>query len=131
MKKLLKEITITIILLITCISFSQEKEQENWTKNEKTQYNTFFNLARYIKGKQKSEISKDTLFKKYIYFDYVLNDTNTVRRENRLKVFDTIFYRFRKGIDSFGVENLDAKPIRFYKNHEIYNPFREDLAMKR
>lgn len=65
------------------------------------------------------------MFDKYVYFDYVLNDTNIVRKEKRLAKFDTIFYYFRKTVDSLGFKNLDAKPIRFYKNHKIYNPFDE------
>ena len=62
--------------------------------------------------------------------DYVFNDTLIERRERRLESFDTIFTSFRKPIDSLGIENIDAKPIRFFKDHDIYEPFKEEFAMK-
>jgi len=126
----MKELIIYLIALNSINCLGQNNEFENWTKSEKSQRNIFFNLAKYIEGKDKDEISKDSLSEKYIYLDYVLDDTNIERGENRLKVFDTIFYRFRKIIDSLGVQNLKAKPIRFYKDHEIYEPFDEDKAKK-
>lgn len=119
---------IMILLLNTFSSFGQKIIEENRTENEKQQYKKLIELAKYTENKKKSEISKDTLFKKYVYFDYVLNDTNTERKEKRLAQFDTIFYHFKKTVDSLGFKNLDARPVRFYKNHKIYKPFREDIA---
>ena len=109
--------------MISTLSFGQKITEENWTKKEKQQYKNLIQLADYVKNKNKSEISKSTLFKKYIYFDYVLSDTNIERKEKRLAQFDTLFYDFRKTINTIGLENLDAKPIRFYKKHKIYKPF--------
>ena len=121
-----------IILAILCINFSnsQNKKFENWKNHEIEKYKILKELAHYVNGKKTTEISKDTVFKKYIYFDYVLNDTLIERRERRLESFDTIFTSFRKPIDSLGIENIDAKPIRFFKDHDIYEPFKEELAMK-
>ena len=110
------------------LSFGQKINSEKWTDNELAQYSKLADLAKYIHNKNKLQISKDSLFNNYIYFDYILNDTVSERQEKRLQSFDTIFYYFRKTVDSLGLENLDAKPVRFYKNHEIYNPFNEDLA---
>ena len=50
------------------------------------------------------------------------------RREERLTKFDAIFSFFRNKIDSIGVSKLDAKPVRFYKEHKIYEPFDEKVA---
>lgn len=47
-------------------------------------------------------MSKDTLFSKYVFFDYVLNDSNTVRK---VAQFDTNFYYFRKTVASLIFKN--------------------------
>jgi len=126
MKK--EKILIRILLLTSILCFGQNNNLEDWTINEKAQYLKLTELAQYVSGKQKAEISKDTLFDKFVYFDYVINDTDIERRERRFAAFDTLFYRFRKMVDSVGIENLDAKPIRFYKNTEIYESFDDELT---
>ena len=112
---------IIFLIAIPLFCLGQNKGFNDWTENEK---------ANYVSGKQKPEISREILFYKYINFDYVLKDTFVTRIEKRLLAFDTLFYSFRNTIDSIGIENLEAKPIRFYKNHKIYEPFDEEKAMK-
>lgn len=124
------KISLILLILTTINSFGQTENGKHWTKNELMQHATLKKLANYVNSKEKKEISKDTLFKKYIYFDYVLQDKNLERKENRLSQFDTIFYGFRNAINTIGLENLDAKPMRFYKNHEIYKPFKREGAME-
>ncbi len=128
MKIEMKRIIIGIIFLSTSLGFGQNVSSENWTENELTQYSKLIELVNYVHNKKKTEISKDTLFKKYVYFDYVLNDTVSERREKRMVVFDTIFYYFRVKIDSIGLKNFEARPVRFYKNHKIYDPFKKEIA---
>jgi hypothetical protein len=118
---------ILVLLLNITLCFGQ-KNKEIWTKNEKYQYATLTKLAKYVYGKKSSEVSNQTLYDKYIYFDYVLKDTVKNRREERLSKFDTIFSFFKKKVDSIGVSNLDAKPVRFYKEHKIYDPFDDKNA---
>jgi hypothetical protein len=122
------KLLIGVLLLASSLCIGQKKNSEIWTKNELAQYSKLTELANYVYNKEKSEISKDSLFKKYIYFDNVLNDTVSERKEKRLVAFDTIFYFFRKNLNSLGIKNLDAKPVRFYKNHKIYEPFKEEIA---
>ncbi|WP_128759954.1 hypothetical protein [Leeuwenhoekiella aestuarii] len=124
----MRRILIGLILLSTSSGIGQNNSMENWTKNDKDQYSKLKKLANYIYKKEKSEISKDSLFENYIYFDNVLNDTVTKRREKRVAAFDTLFYYFRKTVDSIGVANMDAKPVRFYKNHKIYEPFDKEKS---
>lgn len=124
----MRKIIFILFLVTSFFAFGQDREQQDWTKNEKSQYLRFFQLANYVYKKQKTEISKDTLFDKYIYFDYVLKDTVAKRREPRLSKFDAIFSFLKKRIDSIGVNNLDAMPIRFYKKHKIYEPFDQNIA---
>jgi hypothetical protein len=124
----MNKLLIGVLLLASSLCIGQKINSEIWTKNELTQYSKLTELANYVYNKEKSEISKDSLFKKYIYFDNVLNDTVSERKEKRLVAFDTIFYYFRKNLNTIGIKNLDAKPVRFYKNHKIYEPFKEEIA---
>lgn len=126
MKTEINRILIGLFLLTTSFGIGQNKISKKWTENDKAQYSKLKKLANYVYKKEKYEISKDSLFENYVYFDNVLNDTVTERRERRIVAFDTLFYYFRKTVDSIGLENLDAKPVRFYKNHKIYEPFDEE-----
>jgi hypothetical protein len=120
----MKTILIIILIFISYITLAQT---EKWTNKEKMMYAKLKDLAQYVNGKNKSEISKDTLFEKYIEFNYVINDTLKSRKENRIQSFDTLFYYFRNKIDSLGIKNFEAKPVRFYKNSKIYEPFEKEL----
>ena len=122
------KVTTLIFFLSFTFCFGQKNKNEEWTENEKSQYSTLTKLANYVYGKKSSEISNQTLYDNYIYFDYVLKDTVNIRRKERLSKFDTIFSFFKKKVDSIGVSNLDAKPVRFYKEHKIYEPFDEKNA---
>jgi|GEM_PF-926769 len=130
MKAKVSKLIIAGLLMSTGFCFGQKINSENWTENEKAQYAKLTTLTNYVYKKTKSEISKDNLFKKYIYFDYVLNDTDSKRKEKRVMAFDTLFYFFRKTVDSIGLKNLDAKPVRLYKHHKIYDPFKKELAIE-
>ncbi|WP_293297902.1 hypothetical protein [Allomuricauda sp.] len=109
--------------LIPVVVFSQKDEE--WNAKELEYYKTIKGLSDYIVTSVK--ISKDTLFDKYIFFDNVLDDTNSERKKRRIRAFDTIFHHIPSTIDSIGIENLDAKPIRFFKTHKIYEPFEKNL----
>ncbi|MBU2906409.1 hypothetical protein KO529_16555 [Arenibacter algicola] len=124
----MEKILIGLILLSTCLGSGQNRSPEDWTENDMAQYAKLKELAGYVYQKKKTEISKDSLFKNYVYFDNVLNDTDKERRERRAVQFDTLFYYFRKTVDSIGLENLDAKPVRFYKGHKIYEPFDKEKS---
>ncbi len=124
----MKNIVFGLLIFTFLVGCENENRFADWSEKEKKQYEKLTKLAEYVEGKKKSEISNDKLFRKYIEFDYVLKDTSESRRESRVKSFDTIFYYFRKPIDSIGIKNLDAKPIRFFKGHEIYQPFENELA---
>lgn len=130
MKKILFGILLSA-LFTSCTGnksfYFEENKTVDWTDKEKAQHQNLIELANYVQGKDKSEISNEVLFEKYIEFDYILKDTSASRIEERLESFDTLFYYFRKSIDSVGLKNLDAKPVRFFKDHEIYEPFINEL----
>src|SRR5690606_6840583 len=82
-----------IIILVSQNCFSQELENQNWSGEEKKRYET-------------------------------LADSIVERKQKRLERFRAFFIGyFKSTVDSIGLENLDAKPIRFYKEHKIYEPF--------
>lgn len=116
-----------VLIIILIVSFTicngQNNKFDDWTDKQKKQYRILDELAHYVSNKDNIELSKDILFENYIEFEYVLQDTILDRKESRIQKYDGLFYYFRKTIDSLGIENLDAKPIRFYKDHEIYEPF--------
>ena len=124
----MNRVIIGILILAIFASCETKNKFADWTEKEKRQYQKLTELAEYVSGKEKSEISKDLLFDKYIEFDYVLKDTSEARKDSRIQSFDTLFHYFKKPIDSIGIENLDAKPVRFYKEHEIFEPFKKNLA---
>ncbi|TXK00565.1 hypothetical protein [Flagellimonas aequoris] len=130
MRTQIGKIVIGFLLLAPYICSGQKLNSEKWSESEKAQYTKLTELVHYVHKKKETEISKDTLFQKYIYFDNVLSDTVQQRKIKRLAAFDDLFQYFRKTLDSIGLENLDAKPIRFYKDHKIYEPFDEKVAKK-
>jgi len=125
---MIKKLILIILVFISLSAVGQDKKFEKWNENELAQYSKLMELSKYVHNKKKTDISKDTLFEKYVYFDNVLSDTEPERKERRLEAFDTIFYYFRSAVDCIGLENFDAKPIRFYKDHKIYEPFNEEKA---
>lgn len=122
-----------IIIAINADAQRVKKEfsesQTTWSADEEMMYKSLKNLCKYV-DRNKGRLSKDTLFNKYISFDYVLNDSDKGRRDSRVKQFDTLFYFFRHHLDSLGLENLDAKPIRFFKHTDFYKPFEEQENLK-
>ena len=123
----MKKTLVILLLFVNLSSFGQETNAI-WDKNEVSQYSKLVELAKYVSKKELSEISKDTLYKKYIFFEHYMKDTVYERKNRRIMLFDTVFYHFKKTIDSIGVDNLDAKPVRFYKKHKIYEPFERETA---
>lgn len=123
----LRILSIAIVLIGFSI-FGQTPSNNEWTESEIAQYKILRNLGTYVYRKEKNELLKDSLFTQYICFEHFLKDPDTVRKEKRVKAFDTIFGFFSQTVNKIGLENLDAKPIRFYKNHEIYKPFIKDFA---
>ena len=67
----MNRILIGFFLLTTSFGIGQNKISENWTENDKAQYSKLKKLANYVYKKEKSEISKDSLFENYVYFENV------------------------------------------------------------
>lgn len=117
--KVLAYLIFFLIISFNCIG--QGQDIETWSTTEKSYYNTLKGLAQYINDNP-SNISKDTLYNKYIYFDNVLNDTVLKRKNERIQKFDDLFQSIPKTIDSIGLENLGAKPLRLYPDSK-WSPY--------
>lgn len=114
--------TIFLILLgLTNYCLAQDKD---WTKDELKYYNTTKDLCKFLTESRYDTSKREILFSKYVFFVNPKKDTS----QNRINYFDILFYKFCHFIDSTGVENLDAKPIRYFKtDSELVNKYKEDL----
>lgn len=116
-----KTISTILLLIVTHTTFAQNK---TWTKDEKEFYSTIKSLCEHFKGKRYDTTQRDIVFKDFVYFENIINDTSKTRVAGRIKVFDDLFYKFTNYVDSVGLENLDAKPIRFFSdNKTFFKPF--------
>lgn len=107
--------------MLATSSFGQQKD---WTKDEQAFYATMKSLCAHFKGKAYDTTQRDFVFKEFVYFDNILHDTSKTRIQGRINWFDGLFYRMIHFIDSVGLENLDAKPTRFFKdNTPFFKPF--------
>ena len=118
--KLIKTVTLVSFLFFTLLILNiyGQENPDNWSAIEKEMYQNLKSLAYYTTDHKLDEIFNDTILNRYIV-DYD-------RNSERTKFINDSFIYFKKTIDSIGIENLDAKPIRFYKNFEIYAPFKKE-----
>jgi hypothetical protein len=114
-----------ILLLIFFSLFHTIRAQNSsWTKEEKEYYTKTKELCNYLKATPYDTAKRQFIFSNFIRFANPKNDTS----QNRLQFFDMLLYHFYHFVDSVGLENLDAKPVRFFKNDTtFYKPFNEEL----
>lgn len=116
-----KIFTTFLFLILTTTAFAQAN---GWTKDEEQFYGAMKSLCEYFKDKTYDTTQRDFVFKQFVYFDNILDDTSKTRIQERIKWFDGLFYKMTHFIDSVGLENLDAKPTMFFKNNKnFYKPF--------
>ena len=101
--------------------------QESFTADEKKYYTTVKSLLAYFKDKKYDSTHRETVFKEFVYFENILSDTSSAKIKERIKFFDDLFPRVFHFVDSVGIENLDAKPTRYFKeNLEYFKHFDKD-----
>ncbi len=111
------------------LSYSQEtKSYEGWSQDEIAYDRTVYGLASYIDSMKGKDLLTDTIKNRYFYLDDIMNNPIAEQKARGLASFDWMFSFIPKMIDSVGLENLDVKPLRFYKGTEIYRPFERALA---
>ena len=118
-----------IVIIAVCPSFQcLSQTSKGWTSMERQYYMNLKGLCSYLVSKHDLIDIQDSSIQKYLLLDYVLNDTSEQRKKDRLERITTLLGGFRHFIDSVGLSNLDAKPIRFFKgNSKFYKPFSEEL----
>lgn len=113
------------VILFCNTTFAQSQSMQ---KDEKAYYKTLSDLVKFIEKKPYHFSQRDTLFDRFIYFDYILKDTLKERVTKRIEIFDGLFSNLQHFVDSVGGKNLDALPMRFFKNDiAFYKPFTEEL----
>lgn len=77
-----------------------------------------------MKSGQYDTSKRNFFFTNFIFFVNPNND----KTQNRVIYFDMLLCKFSHLVDSVGLKNLDAKPVRFFKNDTtFYKPFVKDL----
>ena len=92
--------------------FSQENKFMDWLPQEIEYYKNLKGLAEYVNDKDKADISRDTLLKKYIYMDTLKYKGTIYDMANMDTIFSLIPHAIRK---NGGIERLDTKPIQRIK----------------
>jgi hypothetical protein len=122
-------VTFALIhLLILSFSSSFGQTPKNLTESERKFHKTVENLCEYFKQNHTNIDINDSTIQRNILFDYVLKDSNQERLNKRISQINSLLSSLKGFVDSIGVSNLDAKPIRFYKGDStFFQPFVKDL----
>lgn len=115
---------ILLLLILFSVTITVNAQSVGWTKEENEYYSKTKELCNYLKSNPYDTSHRNFIFDNYIFFVNPKKDTS----QRRLNYFDMLFYHFYHFVDSIGLENLDAKPVRFFKSNEVfYKPYKEDL----
>jgi hypothetical protein len=127
-QKLSSKYIFSLVVALSMIAANAVSAQtSDWTNNELKYQSTIANLSKYLSNTSESAINRDSL-KNYIYIDYALNSVPQAQKDKRLHSADTLIKVFKHFIDSVGYENLDVKPVQYFKsNSEYYQPFEKEL----
>lgn len=116
-----KLIQTILLLILATTSFGQSKD---WTKDQQEFYRTMKSLCEHFRGQTYDTTQRNMVFREFVYFDNILGDTSKARILERIQWFDGLFYQMTHFIDSVGLDNLDAKPTVFFKDHTpFFEPY--------
>ena len=115
---------LILAFIFFSLTYSSYAQNLSWTKDEAEYYANAKELCNYLKFAPFDTSKRNFLFENFIYFVNPKNDTT----QDRINYFDMLLYKLYHFVDSVGLENLDAKPVRFFKNDTtFYKPFQDDL----
>lgn len=113
-------------VLFSIFAFSTYAQTSEFTVDERLYYGTMKSLCEHFKGRTYDSTERGLVFQKFVFFDNILSDTSTTRKQERIRWFDGLFYRLTYYIDSIGIENLEVKPTRNCKGYEeFFKHFKE------
>lgn len=119
-----------ILALCSIVPLRSIAQQDDWTASEKRNYQNIRSICEYYKDKRYDSTQRSFVFDKFIYFDNILNDTSAERKQSRLPKFDALFSMLLHFVDSVGLENLDARPTRFFSNQaDYFAPFDKEREL--
>ncbi|MGN6490984.1 MAG: hypothetical protein ACTHLE_03230 [Agriterribacter sp.] len=111
-------------ILVFAGATSLVAQRKYWSKDEEQFYLKLKSMCEYYSEKRFDTAQRDIAFKEFVYFDNVLKDTSASRIRERITFFDGLFVGMLRFIDSVGAGNLDALPVRLFKNNkELFEPF--------
>lgn len=120
------KMSVILVLFYTfsvCV-YSQDKEFKGWLPAEINYYNNLKGLAEYVNGKSDVNIGQDSIIHKFLKIEEASRDSVNKNTVYSIEYRNGVFTSFVNKINSHGLDNLDAKPLRFYKeNDSLYRPF--------
>ena len=120
---------MVFLLFCTYGICTYSQDFEGWLPEEIKYYNNLKRLAEYVNEKSEVDIGMDTTIQKFLKIEEASRDSINRNTVYSIEYRNGVFSNFVKGINKHGLENLDAKPLRFYKeNDSLYRPF--DRALK-
>ncbi len=118
-----------VVLLISAYSILTYAQKDTvFTIQEKFWYDNTRKLCNLIRQNDTMKLRQDSLFKNFIYFDYVLGDDDTARINRRRVAFDSLFVYFKNVVLKKGFDDYETllsgtvllSGIKFY-NYLIIN----------
>jgi len=118
----IRRFIFTILLFTTsCICYGQDS---SWTKQELIYYSKAKGLCTHLMTNGYDTSKRKFLFENYIEFIHKKQDTTS----DRLVFFYMLVAKLYLFVDSVGLDNLDAKPLRYFKaDTSFYKPYETDL----
>ncbi len=104
-------IIVFLLIKIFITSTCNAQQLENWSANEQRFYKTLTAFCTYITTTK--QFSRDTIFNRYFLFN-TYNNIPVSEYNQRVIAFDSLVLRLKYFIDSTGINNLDAMPLRFF-----------------
>ncbi|MDP4255365.1 MAG: hypothetical protein Q8938_15255 [Bacteroidota bacterium] len=116
---------IFIAALVNLFGLANGQTKNALNPDEKAYYSKLKGLCNALHDNRYLD---DSVMRKFILLDYVLNDTSKARISDRMVKIKGLLVNFGRYIDSVGLPNLDAAPLKYYiKNPKIDSVFEPDL----
>ena len=121
-------LTWAIAVVVLLIGSCSQPDRAGWSESEKGFHATAEGLSEFLSEHEYDSTLRDTIISRYVYFDNILQDTSLSRLQGRRAWLDTLLVVFDDFVDSVGMANLDAKPLRFCADDTVFfEPYAHEL----